>query len=280
MYYYRKTTIKVIALVAMLMLASCLPGRRHANTFLKKRQQIAVMIVPPATTFAYYYPFGYYPENPGQSGEENLAQSELLRDANIPRATGLFMETMLEQLKFYQVRVFAPEKFDEFLSFPGQRYIFSVAQTELVETDRVFTDKALIDTILYTQEFLVRTIERNTWFEFVEVDANGETAAMEVLYSTFSAADKVNGRFRYYPFSGNVSYEYTAKNLEVNDIYILNQEAGAGNAAYIFDFLLNRHIATANPQKQTPPITFNPFSKQLFKSALGSGFTRIQQGEE
>ncbi len=274
---YRNTRFIVVAIVAMLMLASCLPGRRHATTFLNKRPQIAVMIVPPTTTFAYYYPFGLYPENPGQPGEENLAQSELLRNTNLNEATSLFMETMVQQLKLYQVNVFRPDKFDEFLSFPGQRYIFSVAQTELVETDKVFTDRALIDTILYTQEFLIRAIERNTWFEFVEVDARGETTAMEVVYSNFSATDKINGRFRYYAFSGNVSYEYTARNLEVNDVYNLNLEAGTGNAAYIFDYLLNRHIAAANPQKTIPPITYNPISKQLFKAAPGKGFTRIAQ---
>ncbi len=233
-----KTLPIFFVLFVTLIFSSCNSTYRTARTFLEQRNQFALMIVPPTNTFLYYYPFE---ETPDEDGAE-IEYSMFLKDLNTERASELFLKALYEQLADYNLKVYGPEEFEEFLSYNGKRYIFTIAQTEIVEAEKPQTFKALIDTILYRQDFLLQNVERNTWFEFVVVDENTENPEMEVLYSTFAKSDYIDGQFRYRAFSGEVFYEYTAHPITLEDVYQLNSMAGSGSGRYIFEYLMNRYV--------------------------------------
>lgn len=202
------------------------------------------MIAPPAFTFLYHYPYEFFDDDVSEEQFRDIENSHFLKELDMEIVDSIFIQSMINELKRFRFRVFSPENFDEFLAHDGPRYIFTMAQTELVEFDQPHTDRALVDTILYRQDFLLRTIERNAWFEFVEVDAidEGEDSGMLVLFSTFFTADQVDGRFRYRPLTGEVVYEYSSRIIDINDVYELQRFAGLRNARYIAGFLMDNYV--------------------------------------
>ncbi len=263
----------ILLVLPALLVTSCMPGKKTAQNFLEKRENIAVMIVPPPASFLYYYPYEMEPEQETTSDGENIDQSYFLSRVDVSVADSIFLTSLQENLAEYSVRVFSPDAYDRFLSFPGKRFIFTMAQTELVESDYPHVDRALIDTILYRQEFLLRAVERNTWFEFIEVDDQETDGGMEVLFSTFYTSDDVSGRFRYRGFTGEMLYEYSSYIMDLQDVYSLQEFAGNGNARYIFEFLLNRHV-----QQNASPIVGSPVR---FRYNIRTGdISRMPEGME
>jgi hypothetical protein len=253
----------------MLLVSSCIPGMRTARKFVQeKEQKPAVMVVPPSFTFINFYPFD--PANPQDqfNNPGNLEDSGLLHDFDENQANEKFMDALYNHLEEYPVRVFRPEEFDQFLAYPGDRFIFTIAQTEIIEYDQPFTDRALIDTLVYRQDFLLRHVARNTWFEFVKVDDSSSDGGMQVLYSNFYTGDQVNGRFRYQFFSGDVIYQYTSRIIDSYDVDQMNRFAGYRNARYIFEHLLNRYV-----QKNARPFLSEPgyFRFNVYDGSLSRG---------
>jgi len=87
----------------------------------------------------------------------------------------------------------------------------------------------------------------------VDQGADAEPAGMQVLFSTFTRTDQVNGRFRYRPLSGDVYYEYNSHMLKKEDLYQHTHATGKENARYIFEFLLNNYI-----RKNSDPLLSQP----------------------
>lgn len=252
----RKHLFQIILLTSLIMgLNGCYPGKKTATHFINQLDSVSVMVVAPNKITQKFYPF--HPAFTDSFPEHNpfdVETSFLLSETNDSISKNIFMESLIRRLVDYRVKVFNEKAFDRFLEQKGSKYIFTIAQAEILEFDDVKTERALIDTTLYRQDFLVRTLEQNTWFEFVEVDpVNSADGEMQVLFSTFFDVDQVDGQFRYNPFSGKVRYEYTSELLKPSDVYALNQYAGRKNADYIFDFLLNNYITT-----HSDPFLFNP----------------------
>lgn len=268
------------AVLLMLLLSSCMPGLRTARKFVhEKEQKPAVMVVPPSFTFVYFYPFD--PDNPQSQFDNpgNLEDSGLLYDFDESEATEKFMDALYRHLGEYPVEVFRPEQFDQFLAYPAERYIFTIAQTEIIEYDQPMTERALIDTTVYRQDFLLRHVARNTWFEFVKVDDSISDGGMEVLYSDFYTGDDVDGRFRYQLFTGDVIYQYTSRIIDSRDLDQLNRFAGYRNARYIFEHLLNRYVQKNARPFFSQPLYFryNVYDGSLSRSRDDQRFTILEQ---
>lgn len=248
-------------------ISSCAPGKNTAARFVQKAPEKAVMIAPPAFTFLYHYPYEFFDDDVSEEQFRNIENSYFLKELDMEIADSVFFHSLIHELKRFSFRVFTPEDFDEFLTHDGSRYIFTMAQTELVEFDQPHTDRALIDTTLYRQDFLLRTVERNAWFEFVEVDAfdTGEDSGMLVLFSTFFTSDEVDGRFRYRPLTGEVVYEYNSRIIDINDVYELQRFAGMRNARYIAGFLMDNYVReNARPIIGKPAVfRYNPATNTL-----------------
>ncbi len=240
----------------LLTIASCMPGKKAATQFIEKRNDIAVMIVPPPITFFYYYPFNpdFADEFPDHDPKD-LENSFFFKQVKDSILQQTFMRSLVNALNAYGFNTFTSESFDLFLNRTGEKYIFTLAQSEWIEYDDLKTERALIDTTLYSQDFLIRHLEKNTWFEFVKVEQemDADPEDMKVLFSTFTRADQVKGTFRYRPLTGDVYYEYTSDMLKQEDLFKHAQFSGKENARYIFEFLLNNYI-----RKNSDPLLSQP----------------------
>ncbi len=259
-FYLKRLLIYFVFTSVMGVLTSCVPGKKIATSFLEDSHNQAVIIVPPSFTFLYYYPSDM-PVESLPDGGQNLENSKFLREVDEQKATDIFLQSLLSELRSYGLKVYTSEQFDEFLRYNGPKNIFTIAQSEMIEFDSEYNDRALIDTILYRQSFLLRTIEKNTWFEYVKVDDHNENQALRVLYSTLFTSDDINGNFRYRPFSGDVFYEYSSYLITLEDVYELNRFAGEKNAQYIFDFLLNKHVEDNSDLKPENRSVFFRYSR-------------------
>jgi hypothetical protein len=237
----------ILSSLLLVVLNSCFPGKNAATSFLKKRNSISIMVVPPGFTYLHYYPFSPHKYEIDGDTVYPVESSSFLKDTNKDIAQEIFYENLINSLSGLYFNVYRHDQFDEFLSQPGKRYIFTIAQSELIEFNDVFEDRALIDTMIYRQSFAIVTLEHNNWFEFVKVDDSDDEVGMQVLYSTFSISDKIYGRFRYHWLSGEVTYEYTPDLLAPDDIYRLNRTVGRENAILIMEFLMNNHVKEQQP---------------------------------
>lgn len=275
---FRNTIILPVVLL-MLLFSSCMPGYRFAQRFVKEKEiKPALMIVPHNYTFLYYYPFDPVQPETQFDNSADISESDFLNDINTEKADSIFLSALFNHLNEYPLQVFRPEQFDEFLAYPGNRYIFTIAQTEIIEYDQPETYRAMIDTAVYRQDFLLRQVARNTWFEFVKVDDSTDDTGMQVLYSTFFASDEVDGGFRYRPFTGEVFYEYTSRLLELRDIDLLNRRAGYNNAQYIYEHLLNLYV-----QQNVRPSAaehyfyrYNPYTGNIIRDRNDQRFIIIE----
>ncbi len=272
----------LIPVILLLIVSSCMPGRRAAADFLEKKEKVAVMVVPPAYTHLFYFPFDAEENRVAFDDPQGIDKSHFLKELDIDVAAEIFMESLYDELEKYELLVFRPEKFNDFLSYDGRRYVFTIAQTEVNEYDQQMTERAMVDNVVYRQDFLLRTIERNTWFEFSVVDDDSKEEGMLVLYSNFITSDYVDGRFRYHGLSGEVNYEYESYLLTMDDVYDINRFAGVRNARYIFDFLLNRYVQkNASPFLVDPlHFTFNVRNNALRRSSPDAGFISLEPEEE
>jgi hypothetical protein len=236
--------------IILLILTSCTPGKRTARSFVNQRDKVSVMIVPPAEVFLYHYPL----DNPGQD-PENLENSILLMELDKERSMELFTRGLKEGLEILKLQTFTPEQRDLFLSQKGDKYIFRTAQTEIIETDSIFVDRAFVDNIAYTHDLLIRMAKQNSWFEFVAINANQDTGPMQVLFSTIKIADRIIGDFRYNR-NWEVYYQYQIKSISSEDIYNLSFNTGRRNARYIFEFLMNREVELRHGKVGTGPDYF------------------------
>src|SRR6056297_451024 len=164
-----------LVLFLLLAITSCMPGKKTATQFIEKRSDISVMIVPPPVTFFYYYPFNpdfadQFPDHDPKDMENSFFFKEV-KDSLLGE---IFMRSLVRELNSYGFNTFTAESFDLFLNRTGEKYIFTIAQSELIEYDDLKTERALIDTTLYSQDFLIRHLEQNTWFEFVKVDQGAD----------------------------------------------------------------------------------------------------------
>jgi hypothetical protein len=258
------------------------PGKKVANSFLEVKQEHAVIIVPPSYTFLYYYPSDEPIESLPDEGQD-LKNSKFLIDVDVEKASEVFLESLYNELRKFDLKVFTADQFDEFLMHDGPRNIFNIAQAEMIEFDSEYTDRALIDTVLYRQSFLLRTIERNTWFEYTRVNDTDEDQSIKVLYSTFFTSDDINGNFRYRPFSGDVFYEYSSYLITQEDIYELNRFAGEKNAQYIFDFLLNKYIednSDITPENRKVFFRYSRPDNEIKKAGIEQRFIELKPSVE
>jgi hypothetical protein len=268
-----KHAFHYLSLIIMITMLSCVPGKKAARSFVQQKGNISLMMVPPG-----FISMNYYPVFPDFLAEEDtlysLDDSSFLKEIDLEKGRELFLNALIHGLeKVYRLKVYTPDDFDEFLSQPDPRFIFSLAQAEVMEYGDVFEHRALIDTLMYLQTFPVRTVEKSNWFEFVMVDDTEEEINMQVLFSYFKTSDVIDGRFRYQWLSGEVTYEYSSYPMAVTDVYELFRTAGRQNAAYIFDFLLNRYVAENTHSKGNPVfLKYNPIDKSIRKDARATGF--------
>ena len=284
--------LPALAGLVMLLTSSCAAERRLAAEFVVREDNIHVLLLPPPGLIKTFRPGADAAGEELAGGEERAGRPETTGEgpdlAVAPRfLEGLndsaFVDYYLRSLKYHlenlQIRVYGEEDLDHFLQRDGNAYIFSMAQVELLEFPDDFTDLAAIDTVVYRVDLPRTNLELSSWFEFSPV--NDQQRPMEVLYSMQSTSDFFEGRFVYSPVSGQVTYRKTSFLLETADVYDLAYFAGEKNAAYLFDYLMNRHVRSQlRPGKKPPPYLQYDVQEHAIRRAYNDRFIVISPEQE
>ena len=233
--------LKGISLIVLaVFLASCSSQRKLAAEFVTGQGEIHVLLLPPPVIQKKYFPV--HPDSLGAREVDpyDLEGSQFIKEVEDSVLVKLFMGSLEQNLKAFDVKVYGPSDLEAFLKLDSSAYVFSVAQLELMEYLQQDLKYAMLDTTIYEVAFDQVNLVQSQWFEFTEL--NHPEQPMQVLYSAQYTGDVFEGNFRHNILTGEMYYEFQPYRIGFGDVYQLSGFAGEKNAQFIFDFLMNRYI--------------------------------------
>jgi hypothetical protein len=238
------------ATFAAMVLVSCSPERKLANQFMQNKEPSAVMLLAPDFVYkvSYKLPDSAVLANTPDYLTDSLllANTDVIRLVNDSIYVSAFVAGFNNALQRIGYKVYSPELSGEFLALGQKALIINIAQAELEEYFDSIGEKAQFgDEDLYSYEFFITSVNLNFWFEMSGMNHND--SVMRVLFSQQVISDRVDGGFRYFPFTGDVKYIYSIDSIDARDLYFAATKAGELNATYLNDYLLNRYIQNKLP---------------------------------
>lgn len=242
------------ATFAALVLVSCSPERKLAKQFMQNKEPSAVMLLAPDFVYkvSYKLPDSAVLANTPDYLTDSLllANTDVIRFVNDSAYMSSFVAGFSNALKRIGFKVYSPEQSGEFLTYGQKAVILNIAQAELEEYFDSIGEKAQFgDEDLYSYEFFITSVNLNFWFEMSGMNHND--SVMRVLFSQQVISDRVDGGFRYFPFTGDVKYIYSVDSIDTGDLYFAANKAGELNATYLNDYLMNRYIQNKLPANRS-----------------------------
>lgn len=269
----------LLSLTAVFLhLTSCNPERRLANNFVKKREPASILLLSPEFSYKYNYKvpdIDNFDSLPKQAQDSLLFfNSELLQYIDDSLLITNYIKGLSSGLKSLGFNVFTTGTTESFVNRGSDGLIVNVAQLELEEyLDSISDNASFGDEEHYNYNLYITAVNINSWLELTRV--NHQDSA-PVLYASNTLTDRFDGGFRYFPFTGEVKYDYTIDSLKVDDIYSSTISIGNLYAGLLFDHLMNDYIQRSLSPGMEPSkyYTWDRFSGTVRKSK-GQRFTRL-----
>lgn len=184
---------------------------------------------------------GFKTMDPRLQDSALLASSRFLRTIQDSLALSAYLESMYAELTGMGFHVFKESQIDSFFRVQGESYMLNLAQAELEEYLFPVNEKEVYDdTLMYHKRFRLYGVNLNVWFELTELNTDKE---MTVLFASHSARDQLNGGFQRHPLTLEVTYRYTVREIQDEDVSGLFPFSGNRDASYLYDYFLNMDIA-------------------------------------
>jgi len=270
----------LLSLAAVLLhLTSCNPERHLANNFIKKREPASILLLSPEFSYKYNYKLPDVDnfDNLSKQAQDSLLffNSELLQYIDDSLLITNYIRGLSSGLKLLGFNVFTTGTTGSFVNRGSDGLIVNVAQLELEEfLDSISDNASFGDEEHYNYDLYITAVNINSWMELTRV--NRQDSAL-VLYASNTLTDRFDGGFRYFPFTGEVKYDYTIDSLKVEDIYTSAISIGNLYAGLLFDYLMNDYIRRSMSPGMEPSkyYTWDRFSGTIRKSK-GQRFTRLK----
>ncbi len=240
---------------AVSLLMSCSVEQEMGNNFLKRRDSLAVLLIPPdylyKTNLKAYEIENFDELTEYEQDSALYANSKFLQYLDDTLLIKRMMSSLEAGLRQYGIYTYTPDRMDEFMSQNRTAYQVSLAQLEAEEDVYPYRAEAVFfDSVLYFEDFLLNKVSLNSWFEVTKL--NDTTAVNNVLYASHYAMDGLDGRFVNNAFTDEVEFKYNMDSLQVEDVYALAQTLGEKYAGYLFDYFLNGYIYRQYPPDERP----------------------------
>ncbi len=270
----------LLSLAAVILhLTSCNPERHLANNFIKKREPASILLLSPEFSYKYNYKLPDVDnfDNLSKQAQDSLLffNSELLQYVDDSLLITNYIRGLSSGLKSLGFNVFTTGTTGSFVNRGSDGLIVNVAQLELEEfLDSISDNASFGDEEHYNYDLYITAVNINSWMELTRV--NRQDSAL-VLYASNTLTDRFDGGFRYFPFTGEVKYDYTIDSLKVEDIYTSAISIGNLYAGLLFDYLMNDYIRMSMSPGMEPSkyYTWDRFSGTIRKSK-GQRFTRLK----
>lgn len=271
--------ISAFVIPLILLSVSCSPERRLANFYVKKQEPVSVLLLMPDFSFKYAYkvPDVENFDSLGSAVQDSLLffNSALVQYLDDSIVISSYLEGLSSGLKNYGFNVFTSGMADGFVNSGTEALIFNLAQLQFEEFfDSISDEVSFGEEELYNYELFITALNINSWFELSGV--NHYDTSTRILYTSQTITDYFEGRFRYFPFSGEVKYSYTLDSLKTSDVYRVVKDIGLQYSGYLYDYLMNDYV-----QKNLPPGTraeqTYTYDRQagVVRKNKGQGFTRL-----
>ncbi len=236
------------------ILQGCSSSLQLANRFVLEETDIHVWLDPPPalnkvflTTAPGEDPVPGEDSAPGEEVNDTLPDQEavprFLEEVEDSLYIDYFMDALQHRLELLYVNWYGPGQEEEFRRQEGDKYIFDVAQLELVEYIDHEAFYAEHRDGYHRDSVEITVLENNVWFEFRDVNGEDPDEQDEqVLFSLHATSDYVDGRFVRDPDTGDIRLDTETFPLTRNDVLDLAWFAGEQNADNVFNHLLNRYI--------------------------------------
>lgn len=262
-----------------LLLGSCSVERRLAKDFYKNRQNTAVMVIP--ADFVYKRNLKAFEVKDSDWMDEKMLDSVLYARSIFMQhvSDSIFLEAymngLIKGLRNRGLKVYLQPDTDLFLEEPKDKFILNVAQLMLEEYVELLFDPEYDVEYSYIGDFFLNAVSLSSWLEISGVNENDPKTA--VAFAEMTMRDQFDGRLRYFPFTGSVSYAYSVDSIRVDDIYTMATAAGSRYSSYLFDYLMNRYIDRNIPPNEVRNIYYRyDFNTGMLKQAYDERFEFIE----
>ena len=153
------------------------------------------------------------------------------------------------RLAEYGFDVYGRDYSSEFFNKDSNAYVINIPQIELEETVYPFKDETILNGYTYFHQHYLNALSMSTWFEINKV--NDTTSQEEVMFAGDIMTDDLESNFKYDEVSEKLKYFYKIDTLTVNQVYDIAITLGKRYASYTYDYLLNKYILKAEPQKDS-----------------------------
>ncbi|MDP2423318.1 MAG: hypothetical protein U1C46_05180 [Bacteroidales bacterium] len=233
-----------LLLAASLLLMSCSVERKLAHKFLHNQEYISVLVFP--LDYLYKTNLKAYEVPDAASMDQYTLDSILFQKSMFVQyiSDSMFLEeyvnALIRELRARRMAVYLAPDSDLFFDNQGYKYVVNLAQAQLEEDIEAVYEKDVDFQYYYLGDLYLNVVRFNAWFEISGV--NEEAPHKEVAFSNVTLMDKLEGRLRFFPYTGEFKYIYTIDTIEVNQAYPLARLAGQRFAGYLADYMMNRYI--------------------------------------
>jgi hypothetical protein len=239
-------------LPALLILVSCLPEQKLAQSFAKNPPKIRLMVTPPDFLYKYNHK-GEMVENFSRMTDKQQDSALFFSSRYIQRISDSavledYVNQFIAELRKAKFDVYLPDQLDSFLVDQTQAYMVNIAQIQLDEYIYPLEDKEAINDTVYYKKFDLNAVDFSVWIELSKY--NAEKPKKTILYDSRSAFDDFDGNFVVDPFSTHVRYKYHIDTLALKDIYEMSKFLGLQHGEFLFDFFMNQWVLFNMPSNQ------------------------------
>jgi len=249
----KKIKFLIFLFLSVLLLSSCLPERKIANTLIQSPPNIDLLVFAPDVVYKYNHKGEDIPGFDSLSDVQQdsalwfesryiqyLSDSILLED---------YMNSFITELRQLGFNVYLYNSIDSFLTKNPQSYVWNIAQIQLDEYNYKLEDEEPYEDTVYYKRFDLNAVDFSCWFDLSKV--NAEKVHKITLYTSSTAYDNFEGEFYFDPWLMDMKYKYQIDTLQVHDILNMASYLGKKHAGYLYDYFLNQVIAARLPKEET-----------------------------
>jgi len=260
-----KLTTFLLFLIAGVLLFSCSPEKRLANSFVKTEVKRNILLLN--TDVLYKTNQKKYILDSLEITDESLFDSVLYVNSDFIQYIDdeKFLDNYLlgleKELKVFGFTVFKESQISDFMEVDSIAYVVYLAQVEAEEDLFPYRDETVYyDNYLY-HDHLLNSLSVFSWFEINKVN---EDEDKHVYFTEDVVVDEVDGEFTVDFFGGDIKYFYKIDSLKPAEIYDFAYTLGRKYAGYTFDLLLNNYIRENLYQGTDTYWRFDPYTNTFF----------------
>jgi len=228
------------------ILFSCKPEKKIARQFIDKKKSVSVLLLKPDSIYKTNYKvkaitsFDSLPFSVKDSvWKANTLFLDSIRDSLF---IDRFINSIARRFRLLGLKTYTQDSMEAFLSGNGIKFIVNYIQCELEEylDLKKFEFAFEVEGKNTNRELLVNSVNLNNWFDIRMLNTNH---TKDIVFSSQTISDLIDGKFIYYYLSGDVDFDYTYYPMSAKDVADISVESGIINAGYLFDYFMNTYIS-------------------------------------